>query len=193
MGWEEAQEWERSWWGACVNTYNEERKHFVYASKMGLSLSPNAKTQYRFDLNGISVLDIGGGPCSLLLKCENIKGKVIDPLPVPEWVKLRYESAGLDYEQIKGEDINETGYDEVFIYNVLQHTDNPEQIIQNARGAAKIIRIFEWINTPANIGHPQTLTAKNLNRWLGGEGKVEQMNEGGCVGLAYYGVFIGGE
>ena len=190
--WEEANTWETDWWGSCVNTLGEETKQLVYANRMGLVTTPNASTPYRFDLGGISVLDIGGGPSSLLLKCENVTGKVVDPMSMPDWVKARYTAAGINYRQGKGEDITDTGFDECLCYNVLQHTENPEKIIDNAKRAAKIIRIFEWINTPVNVGHIHTLTEDSLNEWLGGEGKTELIREGGCNGLAYYGVFIGG-
>ena len=80
-------------------------------------------------------------------------------------------------------------FDECWIYNVLQHCDVPRKIIQNARKASKLIRIFEWIETGTNEGHIHDLTEKDLNKWLKGEGKVEQLNESGCVGQAYYGIF----
>lgn len=188
--WQQAQKWEKEWWNACQNTYYEEMKQLLYAEKMGLVRVPDAKTPYRFDLREISVLDIGGGPVSLLLKCVNVRGKVVDPLPLPKWVKERYKLVGIECEQIKAENIKEKGFDEVWIYNVLQHAENPQKIIQNARRAGKIIRIFEWMNTPPSEGHPHTLTEKELNEWLNGEGKVKVMGSpfrGNCK--AYYGIF----
>jgi hypothetical protein len=59
------------------------------------------------------------------------------------------------------------------------------------RSYSKIIRIFEWIDEPISIGHPQLLTEEKLNKWLGGVGKVERLDESGCHGMAYYGVFLG--
>ena len=191
--WQQAQEWEEEWWGNCINTYSEETKQFLYAQKMGLITSPIIKTPYRFDLGGISVLDIGGGPCSLLLKCENVIGTVFDPLSIPIWVGKRYEAAGINLGQCKGEDITKGQiilgkYDEVWIYNVLPHCENPKKIIENAQKIGKLIRIFEWIDTPIGKGHPSSLNEKDLNEWLGGEGRVENLT-GICHGRAYYGVF----
>jgi hypothetical protein len=82
-------------------------------------------------------------------------------------------------------------FDEVWIYNCLQHTIDPEKILANARASAKIIRIFEWIDEPISIGHPQLLTQEKLDKWLGGVGKVEDINQQGCHGRCYYGVFKG--
>jgi len=189
--WSQAQEWESSWWGNCVNSYYEEEKQLVYAKKMGLPRAPDVKTPYRFDMRGASVLDIGGGPCSLLLKCENVRGKVVDPLTFPDWVYARYDCAGIEWEIKKGEDVDEVGYDEIFLYNVCEHVDDPQRVIANAQRAAKLIRVFEWIDMSVSVGHPHTLTEQWLNAMLGGEGRVEQLNEHGCCGKAYYGVFVG--
>ena len=58
MNWEEANKWESTWWGDCTDTVNEEIKQRTYAKKIGLSEDFSDKT----------ILDIGGGPVSLLLK-----------------------------------------------------------------------------------------------------------------------------
>ena len=190
--WEKAQKYEKEWWGDCVNTYGEEMKQLLYAEKMGLIRAPIIKTPYRFDLQGKSVLDIGGGPVSLLLKCVNFRAaKVIDPLPVPNWVRQRYQAAGITYKQQKAEDMKGSDwwyYDEIWIYNVLPHCENPQKVIENAKKARHLVRIFEWIDTPIGAGHISSITEKELNEWLGGEGKVEQLT-GIAHGKAYYGIF----
>lgn len=190
--WKAAQKWEKEWWGNCTNTFGEEMKQLLYAKKMGLVQMPDSSTPFRFDLHGISVLDVGGGPCSLLLKCVNVEGFVIDSLLFPKWVLDRYKSAGIGFCREKAEEIVVGDWDEAWIYNVLQHCEDPQKIITRTRLAAKIIRIFEWINTPMNLGHPHTLTESRLNRWLGGEGKIEEIKgQNNCWGKAYYGVFVG--
>jgi 2-polyprenyl-3-methyl-5-hydroxy-6-metoxy-1,4-benzoquinol methylase len=186
--WGKSQQWEKQWWHKCLNTYFEEQKQLIYAEKMGLEKAPSAKTPYQFDMGGKSVLDVGGGPVSLLLKCVNVKGKVVDPLKFPKWVMQRYKLAEIKYEEKKGEDISEVGWDEVWIYNCLAHTESPEKIIENAKRAGGLIRIFEWVDTRASLGHPAILTKDKLDYWLDGEGKVEEMS-GVCKGKAYYGIF----
>ena len=191
--WNDAQEWERQWWGSCQNTYGEEEKQLLYANRMGLRPHHDGRSPYNFDLNGRSVLDIGGGPVSLLLKCTNYaEAFVADPCEYPEWVDMRYKAAGIEYGRIPGESIRVTGYDEVWLYNVLQHTKDPERIIRNAQRAGRIIRIFEWIETRISIneGHPHSFTEAQFNDWLGGEGKVETLNgQANCWGKCYYGIF----
>ena len=188
--WEKAQKWESSWHGNCVNTLGEELKQILYAQKMGLTFFHNGKSPYNIDMEGKSVLDIGGGPTSILLRCRNVWGTVLDPLEIPSWVKLRYAIAGILFKQLKAETLDECDFNEAWLYNVLQHTENPRLIIERARRAAKMIRIFEWIDTPTNIGHIHTLTKENLDKWLQGNGKVEYINgEYTCTGKAYYGIF----
>ena len=215
--WTEAQEWEQDWWGTCCNVLGEEMKQLLYANRMGLDVFKfhDGKSPYNFDLGGISVVDIGGGPCSLLLKCVNFsRAKVIDPLEFPAWVLARYEAAGIEFERMRGEGLDVFGsgaisrlaswdaerhwtapdvggkFDLALIYNVLQHVEHPQLVIEGARAKADLIRIFEWISTPVNVGHLHTLTEGKLNEWLGGEGKVETLTgQAYCWGRCYYGVF----
>ena len=189
MNWQAAQEWEREWWGNCCNSLGEETKQLLYANRMGLRTFYDGKSPHNFDLGGTSVLDIGGGPCSLLLKCVNVVGKVVDPLEFPAWVSMRYQAAGIELKRAQGEHIDTTGWDEAWLYNVLEHTEEPESIIQNARRAARLVRVFQWIDTGLSAGHLHSLTAAQLNDWLNGAGKVEQIDQGECRGRAYYGIF----
>lgn len=189
MSWSEAQAWEREWWGSCVNTTDEELKQVVYAGRMGLKFFRGRGTPYNIDMKGASVLDIGGGPVSLLLKCVNVRGKVIDTLEFPPWVLARYEAVGIDFGRVQGEDIAEVYWDECWVYNVLPHVADPEALIHRARCAARLIRIFDWIDTLPSPGHLSSVSEKQLNTWLKGEGRVELIDEQSCTGKAYYGVF----
>jgi len=170
----------------------EEEKQIIYAKKMGLKLVGNEKTPYEFNLDGVSILDIGGGPISLLLKCTNFgRAVVADPINYPAWVQDRYQSAGIGFWNIKGEDIrSDSEFDEVWIYNVLQHVEDPQTVVMNAKRAGKLIRIFEWLNTPISNGHLHSLQEDLLDTWLGGDGKVETLKNRPTIGTAYYGIFI---
>lgn len=196
--WNKAQAWELDWHGDCVNSFHEEEKQFVYAEKMGLEKVSTPKSPHNFDLKGKTILDIGSGAYSILLKCLNI-GKdsmAVDPLmdKFPEWVIGRYNALGVLAITCAGEEIdkkiNKT-FDEVWIYNVLEHTYNPKKLLDNALELGKVLRIFEWLETRANVGHPQTLYEDKLNEWLSGTGRVESIKRGGAQGKAYYGVFKG--
>lgn len=192
MTWDQHQAWERDWWNDCTNTFSEENKQITYAHRMGLKVIPTYDGRWPvYDLEGKSVLDIGGGPVSMLLKCIN-RGAclVADPCLYPGWTQARYTAAGLGHALIAGEELTPElvgqQFDEVWIYNVLQHTQNPQQIARNACRLAPVVRVFEWIDTPAEPGHPHTLTQGILEAWFGGAGTMEQMHENGCVGPAWF-------
>jgi hypothetical protein len=177
---------ESAYWGDCCNTFDEDQKHYVYARYMGLK-----QVGYSFDVAGARIIDIGGGPTSMLLKTISLapRSLVVDPLHYPDWTYDRYSSKGIDSLVVRGEDIYEEGYDEAWIYNCLQHTDDPDRIIKNALNAAKTIRLFEWIDIPPHDGHPIELTKERLDAWIGKEGQTIQLAESGCFGRAYFNTY----
>src|SRR5262245_54695488 len=98
---------EQQFWGDCTNTLGEEMKQLVYAKRMGLSFhnGSDAGGPYIINMTGKAILDIGGGPVSLLLKCRGLRtGIITDPLAWPRWVYHRYEEAGLICFPVRGED-----------------------------------------------------------------------------------------
>ena len=178
-------EFEKDYWGNCCNTFDEDQKHYIYGKLMGLH-----REHYSFNVFNKSILDIGGGPTSMLLKTINLKkGKVVDPIEYPEWTLMRYAFHNIDVDIKPGEEVVERGWDEVWIYNCMQHAIDPGKIIANAKAAAPTLRLFEWIDIPAHDGHPHELTEKNLNEWIGARGMITTLSESGCYGRAYYGVF----
>ena len=186
-------DWEREWWGTCGNTFHEEQKQIVYAQLMGLRSLPNVGHPPTYDLKGLSVVDLGGGPVSLLLKCENSASalSVVDPCAYPDWVKARYEACGIAYFQQRAEDFHCSAYDEVWLYNVLQHVEDPEKVVAMAKQARRVVRVFEWIDIPAYQGHPHELKADVLADWFDGsaEWDVYDLDESGAVGRAFAGCF----
>jgi hypothetical protein len=180
---------EMRFWGNCANSFGEETKQILYMKLMGFPIVPTWRSPINFVFGGRSVIDIGGGPCSVLLKgLEVAHGVVVDPGDYPTWVTDRYKAAGIDHNRAAGEAIAKVynGFDLALIYNCLQHCESPEKIIASARAIAKELRMFEWINIPAHEGHPHCLTAADLNRWAGREGRVVGLNgESGCLGAAW--------
>jgi len=176
------QHFEAGWWGTCVNTYGEETKQLAYAKLMGLDPGPwQAGNPWPvYDMSRKSVLDIGGGPVSMLLKCTNLgRAVVVDPCTYPGWVHHRYDTHGVEYVEMPAEDFDADGfvYDEVWIYNVLQHTISPEQIIRSARTVGKRLRIFEWVETESYLGHPHSLQVTDLQDWCGGLGRTVVLDD----------------
>lgn len=197
MSWSEDNAWESSWWGNCCNTLGEKFKQMAYLTKMGLAweTNPHDGNTIYLKIQNISVIDIGGGPDSVLLQTRNIRGTVVDPCVYPEWTKQRYETAGIKLLQIKAEDLDISDpslrFDEAWIYNCLQHVEDPERIAKNVLEIAKTIRIIEPIDLQASKGHPQVLTQDRLESMFNSKGFVSEMNENGFTCRAFYGVFRG--
>lgn len=203
--WLEAQAEELSWWRNCANTYWEERKQIVYATFMGLQFYEDGHSPYNIEIGEKNILDLGGGPCSLLLKTTRFGNVtpsrpkhelsvVVDPCRYPDWVAHRYHSHGIDLRRVPAEHVQTKDlYDEVWLYNVLQHTEDPAKIIQNGFRALRsggIFRVFEWVNTPVNDSHPHSLTEEFLTEALGEGGNVDQFAHDGCFGSAFSGEFV---
>jgi hypothetical protein len=159
---------EAAYWGDCANTWHEEYKQQHYAILMGVNEYGHWP---RYDLSCRSVVDIGGGPVSMLLKTVN-GGRltVADPCGYPKWVRDRYRAHDVNYAQMAAEDFAGVGYDEAWIYNVLQHVRDPERVAAVAGRAARTARVFEWTGIPADDMHPHVLTPEALDEWFGCEG-----------------------
>lgn len=197
MTWADHQAWEQSWWDTCANTFGEEAKQITYAHRMGLVVEKHPylyETWPYYNLQGKNVIDLGGGPVSMLLKTWNRGDRctVVDPCVYPRWTLERYAASKISVILQPAEIPVPGPFDEAWIYNVLQHTVSPDAILKNAMQCAKLVRIFEWIERPLSPGHPQTLKAQHLNAALKGIGRTEDMKgENGCWGLAYFGTFHG--
>ena len=150
------------------------------------------------NLQAKSIIDIGGGPVSMLLRCYNVKGVVIDPIDWPPSVRRRYKAYGIKVIRLAGEDclppepITDPA-DEVWLYNVLQHVNDPMKVLTNAKKIGKRIRIFEWLWTGTDVCHPHSLTPEFLMDGLSGTITEKVSNkryfEFGCSCNALAGIF----
>lgn len=191
--WQEAQEWEAKWHATQqFNSYNEETKQYIYASKMGLDeYKTNYYGQIGWDFSNMRVLDIGGSGQSILLKATGDR-TVLDPIKPSNWMLERYKEAGIKFLNQKGEDNIKGEYDLVIGMNVLQHCENPSKIVSNIIKISKLIKWFDWIEAGISVGHIQNLHAEELDKMFGGSGRVERLDQDPAVGLAWYGTFKGG-
>lgn len=175
------QKFEAEWWGDCANTYGEETKQIAYAKVMGLDPGPwrGGDKWPVYDFSGMRVLDVGGGPSSMLLKSTFDYGTVVDPCVYPDWVTERYHAHGLLQIVKPAEDVlleyEPEHFDVALCYNVLQHTLDPEKICREMHRVAKTVRIFEWVDLAPHPGHPHELHAEELTEWLGGNGNTRHV------------------
>lgn len=192
--WKEAQKWEKEWHSNCINSYNEETKQYIYSKFMGLDeYLVNYYGQIGWDFGEKAVLDVGCGPYSLLLKSKGGTMHGIDPCQYPKWVYERYKCAGVVIYKMPAEEFVNVNmvYDEVLMYNCLQHVISPKKIIDNILACSRLIRVFEWVDNGISDGHLHDLHADELDEWLGGKGKSNYIDAGPCVGKAYWGIFKG--
>jgi hypothetical protein len=171
---------EQWFWGTCTNTFGEELKQVEYAKLMGMQLQSEPGGQWRkcYDVQGHSLIDFGGGPASLLLKVVNWSGRlaVVDPGVYPDWITTRYDCASIDYYREPSETFQtDYIYDEALSYNVLQHVSDPLACVRTMQRSARMIRFFDWIEYPAELGHPNELHADELDEWFGMEGSVARV------------------
>lgn len=82
-------------------------------------------------------------------------------------------------------------HDEVWLYNCLEHVEDPAKVAANALRFGKIVRVAEGIGTLKAVGHPQSFTAEQLDALFKGEGKVTHVKEYNVDGLIWHGIFKG--
>jgi len=122
------------------------------------------------DLTGKYILDIGGGYTSLLTAFQGkFAGVVVDPADKKDEVIDYYKKFNVIYIQATAEEYL-TGlywkYDEVWMYNVLKHTFDPELIMRSLPKAGKVLRIAELTDTIQDVAHPHILTKEWLTDML---------------------------
>jgi len=143
-----------------------------------------------------SVIDIGCGPLSLLLRVPVKKGVALDPIHYGD-LEDAYERMGIERLVKRGEDLTvEDGmFDEAWIYNCLQHVEDPTKIIENALTVSKVVRIFEWTHIKPYKGHlheltPELLTAPfNKSNWHTLMTTTGFLNHSGLSGNYFMGIF----
>lgn len=151
------------------------------------------------NFNGLKVLDVGGGPSSILLRsnkghCELhdgfSEGVVIDPVKITEHQKIRYEYFGIRFIQDMAENItnyyNEKHFDECFIYNCLQHVEDPIKILDGITKVSKKIRIAEPIHIPMDKCHLHTFTEDYFANYFDRDNWEIQMQNIANIGVPHY-------
>ena len=88
-----------------MTAWGEFTKQEMYGREMGL-FSEYGTPDGELDMQGKSVLDIGGGPVSMTLRRINAGTlTVADPCPWPPSVHRRYKNYGIEFIQARGEDL----------------------------------------------------------------------------------------
>lgn len=174
--WQKAQEWEKDWWlgdNPSRDLVYEQKKQDMMLALLGVT---------KMGWPGKSVIDVGGGPISPLLRHPAKKRTVLDPLDFGDF-EAGYTAAGIKrfFVPLEGADgIKGIGkYDEVLMLNVLQHVRDPEACMRSALKLAPVLRIFDWCETAVSEGHIHILSVARLLATVDQEKwKVEKQLEG---------------
>ena len=181
--WEAAQQHERDWWGTEPGPRWDEEiaKQQTYARLMGL---PQDLT-----MSGKTILDVGCGPVSMLLRATHSGAVGVDPLLMSEETRAKYAQANVTLYRSKAEEFEPPRhFDEAWMYNCLQHVDDPNKVMAMLLQSADCVRIFEWIDMPVDPTHPNTLRVDQFERWLQADqwffdiwnvGELRSSNDGG--------------
>lgn len=165
--WENANVLESEFWHLYTAEVDTLKYQEQYINALGIRDDYFCPPDNSLNMSNLNVLDVGGGPCSILLRTNNLwgnqhkgvkKGVVIDPLIITEHQKLRYDYYGIDYIQDQSENIDmyysKKGYfDECIIYNCLQHVLDPIKILDKITYLSKRVRIAEPLNVPTDHMH----------------------------------------
>lgn len=178
-------------------------KHMKLFEDFGDDESEWNKHDYKskiFDLKNKVIVDMCGGPSSLLLRCKNFKrAMIIDPGDFPDFIVNRYKENNIEILKIPAEEFDykileeykENHHIETWFYNALAHCFQPYIILKNAMENSNIIRMIEGCNMGINIQHPQNLTQEEFEEILGQRGIMVEPNDPSPSprGLHFVGVF----
>lgn len=119
------------------------------------------------DLDGKTILEVGPADYPALAYCRNYgKSYIIEPMPSSHLETLTANKS-IELIKHKAEDLVFPKVDEVWFFNVLQHVQDPEQIIKNAMSAAGVIRFFEPINYPVDTAHLHEFSIEYFQSYFG--------------------------
>ena len=111
-----------------------------------------------------SILEIGGGNYPICGNLPAFRHAVnIEPL----WDQYHDKSDRTEVENVPlpFEDYEPTEtFDEVWFFNILQHTIDPHALLEKAKRCARLIRVFEPIDCPVDAMHLHVLTWDMFSR-----------------------------
>ena len=129
-------------------TYEEGLQHYMQAYEKYFSYVGRHP-----DLDGKSVLEIGCSNYAAIPFCDRYgKSYVLDPLD-SESLRRQIKDKNIEFINEPAEEVDFPKVDEVWLFNVLQHTMDPDLIIKKSKEAAKVVRFFEPIECPTDECH----------------------------------------
>ena len=142
------------------------------------------------DLNNKTILEIGPARVSALLYCNNYGPSfIVEPTKYDDTEHL-YINKDITFIRDLYEDCESPIVDEIWLFNVLQHIQDPDLFIDKCKKSAKTIKFFEPINTPIETHHPHSFTFDDYVKYFGNsvklyKGSTEKFHTADCV----YGIY----
>lgn len=175
--WKIAQDFERKWHLSDPRHQGlEQEKQVTYAGLLQFPAAEDPELLAQgvlYDFGEKRILDVGCGPVSLLLRSKVGTGVGVDPIDYGPELEAAYHARGL--QRIIGPaerlTVPDRPFDEGWCYNCLQHVMDPAVILAYLGAHCERIRLFEWLDIPAHLGHPhelreaQFLTAFPEEKW----------------------------
>jgi hypothetical protein len=114
------------------------------------------------DVTGKVIAEIGPADIPGLYYCQGTdKSFVVEPMPSDILPTL-----GVKVRKAKAENVDYSKVDEVWLFNVLQHVQDPEKIVQKVK-KAKRVRWFEPVDQGTDACHLHNLTHEMFIEWFG--------------------------
>lgn len=128
------------------------------------------------------IVDLGGGPISMLYHFHCPGSIVVDPLELPQDFIQHYLNHGIIYIQSMAESWlsgykSQIVFDEIWIYNCLQHVLDPELILSSLRKVSRVLRISEPLNVPTDTLHPHMFTEGWMREHLTNISEEQDFNQ----------------
>lgn len=146
--------------------FNESNKnhYFQIYEKIFQLINPD----FNFSVLNKKILEIGPGVYACLLFCNNIKNcAIIESMEFPKNIQKIYKEKGIKIYQNPVENLNfKAEFDEVWVFNVMQHIWNPNVFIEKLKNCSNKILFFEPINTELNEEHVYSYTKEDFENYF---------------------------
>jgi len=114
------------------------------------------------------VVELGGGYSSFLTTITAKEKVLVDPIRMPESVMDCYNAWDIIVIKEKAEQFvlnkQEELFDEIWMSEFLQHTQDPILILENLKNIGRTVRFCEAVDTKVSAMHPHTFSAMDLRK-----------------------------
>lgn len=142
--WNIAQEAEKK--AHITTSFEDSLKHYQHGYQIYfkyLEINP--------DLKNKSIIEIGPARVSSLFFCKNFSKAIVMEPTVYEENNFLYKKLNIELINKPAEEIEFPQVDEIWLMNILEHTINPNLIIDKCKKSCKVIKFFE----PIDIRSPE--------------------------------------